>query len=1009
MRLPNPFGFRPGPVTFWTTAIYLAVTIPLIYVHETVPPAPSAHSLGKQGLNLSEAWDDLQVITKQYHPFNSKANADVRQYLIDRSKEILDRNDVGYETDTTGGVIWNPSIERYTSSNTHDSNMVKANRPRGATLFDDRTSNVTWTVDSLLRSAKSGAQTWQGYYFEGDNFYVYIHGQDDPEGEWWKSPNDAQYNPGGVLVNCHFDSVSTGYGATDDGMSCVSMLQLLSYFTTEGRQPKHGVVLLFNNAEEDGLLGARAFGYSPLLKFCHTFVNLEGAGAGGRAMLFRTTDLQAAEAYAKSPHPFGSVVAANAFERGVIKSGTDFEVFAPAFGQRGLDIAFYEPRSRYHTEDDDSRHTSVRSVWHMLSAALASTERLSEVTGTVFNGDRADGDDGLVQNGKPTEGVYFDWYGSGWLAFPLRGLFAWSLTLLVVTPVVLFIVTYLLVRQDKYYYFAMDIWRHSEIHDEPVAINGWRGFFRYPLALVFAIGLTIASILLVAKVNPLIVYSSGYAVWAMTVSLFYFSFWLIMRGANFVRPTALHRGFALVWLFILSWALQVFAALVEDRIHLGGLYFAAFFHSAIFLALFISLLELFTLPGKHEFANRYQDDPVPEHVRITSSDNTITGNEDEEEDDEYAAESATETTPLRAGEPGYGSAEQTTFASTYRRTAQADESPAPSPVKSYPPYEHEQAWSGRLPTWTWFIQLLLLAPVHVIIVGNLGLIQTSSMNMTGADGGGLLAPLMGIGIMTILLLLPLTPFMHRITRHVPLFLLVVFIATFIYNLVAFPFSTDYRYKLYFQEVIDVDAETDIASLSGLPEYVEAVVSSIPSAASQGYNCSEKSSRAGLTACKYAVSSLSPHLVDDTEPADLITVTSSLSSDGRTANLQIDAVDSKMCILELSRPVYGFKLAKGLPLDERFGSSPQNGMKSITLFRREWDGAWDVELQLTRDIRETDPKAFDVTAKCAYSDMNNDKTIPVLRELYQYMPKWAVISKAAVGLVEVRKKFTVGED
>ncbi|PTB35659.1 hypothetical protein M441DRAFT_153039 [Trichoderma asperellum CBS 433.97] len=1008
MRLPNPFSFRPGPVTFWTTAIYLAVTIPLIYVHETVPPAPSAHSLSRQGLNLSEAWDDLQIITKQYHPFNSKANAQVRQYLIDRSKEILDRNGVPHKTDLAGGVIWNPSVERYTSKSHDNSNVASAKQPRGATIFDDRISNVTWTVDSLLQSAKKGPQTWQGYYFEGDNFYVYIHGQDDPDDGWWNSQDGvADYSrAGGVLVNCHFDSVSTGYGATDDGMSCVSMLQLLSYFTTEGRQPKHGIVLLFNNAEEDGLLGARAFGYSPLLKFCHTFVNLEGAGAGGRAMLFRTTDLQAAEAYAKSPHPFGSVVAANAFERGVIKSGTDFEVFAPAFGQRGLDIAFYEPRSRYHTEDDDSRHTSVRSIWHMLSAALASTERLSEVTGTVFSGDRADGDGSLVQNGKPTEGVYFDWYGSGWLAFPLRGLFAWSLTLLVVTPVVLFLVTYLLVRQDKYYYFAMDIWRHSEIHDEPVAINGWRGFFRYPLALIFAIGLTIASILLVAKVNPLIIYSSGYAVWAMTISLFYFSFWLIMRGANFVRPTALHRGFALVWLFVLSWALQVIAALVEDRIHLGGLYFAAFFHSAIFLALFISLLELFALPGKHEFANRYQDDPAPEHVRVTSSDNTITGNEDEEEDHEYAAESATETTPLRAGEAGYGSSDQPTFASTYRRSAQAEESPAPSPVKSYPPYEHEQAWSGRLPTWTWFIQLLLLAPVHVIIIGNLGLIQTSSMNMTGADGGSLLAPLMGIGVMTILLLLPLTPFMHRITRHVPLFLLVVFIATFIYNLVAFPFSTDYRYKLYFQEVIDVDAKTDVVSLSGLPEYAQAVVSSIPSAASQHINCSEKSSRAGLTACKYAVSSLAPNLVDGKTPEELIEVKGSILPGGRTATLQIDAAESKMCILDLSRPVYGFKLDKGLPLDERFGSSPQNGMKSITLFRREWKGAWDVELQLTRDIRETDPKPFNVTVKCAYSDMNDKKTIPVLHELYQYMPKWAVISKAAVGLVEVRKKYTV---
>lgn len=118
-------------------------------------------------------------------------------------------------------------------------------------------------------------------------------------------------------------------------MSCVTLLQLLSYFSAEGRQPKNGIVLLFNNAEEDGLLGANAFGYSPLLSFCHTFVNLEGAGAGGRAMLFRTTDLQVARAYGQSPHPFGSVVAANAFERGVIKSGTDYQVFAGIFGQRG--------------------------------------------------------------------------------------------------------------------------------------------------------------------------------------------------------------------------------------------------------------------------------------------------------------------------------------------------------------------------------------------------------------------------------------------------------------------------------------------------------------------------------------------------------------------------------------------------------------------------------------------------------------------------------------------------
>jgi hypothetical protein len=295
-------------------------------------------------------------------------------------------------------------------------------------------------------------------------------------------------------------------------MSCVSMLQLLSYFTSSGRQPKHGVVLLFNNAEEDGLLGAYAFSQSPLAPFCHTFVNLEGAGAGGRAMLFRATDLEATKAYAKSPYPFGSIVADNAFKSGLIKSGTDYEVFDQYLGQRGVDIAFYEPRSRYHTEDDDARHSSVNSIWHMLSAALATTERLSEVTGTVFSGDRSDGDQRLPQNGKPTRGVWFDLLGRAWGAFPLRGLFAWSLSLLVATPLILSVITYLLIRKDKYYFFARDVKIHSEHNDDPVRLGGWRGLFRFPLAFIFAGALTIASAYLLAKINPFIIYSSGYAV-----------------------------------------------------------------------------------------------------------------------------------------------------------------------------------------------------------------------------------------------------------------------------------------------------------------------------------------------------------------------------------------------------------------------------------------------------------------------------------------------------------------
>ncbi|RMJ05072.1 Vacuolar membrane protease [Fusarium kuroshium] len=1033
MRFSNPFAFRPGPVSFWTTVIYLALVIPLIYVHETVPSAPSDRSL-YQGLNLTEAWLDLQTISRAFHPYNSHENDVVRQFLIDRTKEILDRNSMPYTTETIGGVDWHT---RTTFAQTQDSVLNPRDesiqsRPRGATLFDDKISNVTWTYNTARPTGTNIAKgTWMGQYFEGNNYYVYIHGKDDPEGEWWRSESAYKKfrGQGGVLVNCHFDSVSTGYGATDDGMSCVSMLQLLSYFTLQGRQPKNGIVLLFNNAEEDGLLGARAFGYSPLLHFTHTFVNLEGAGAGGRAILFRTTDLQAAKVYAKSPHPFGSVVAANAFERGVIKSATDYEIFADIFGQRGMDIAFYAPRARYHTNQDDTRHTSVNSIWHMLSAALASTERFSQITGTVFHGDRSDGKSDLVQNGKKAEGVWFDIFGAAWAVFALRGLFAWSLTLLVATPLILVAMTYILVRKDKYYFFSRDIKMHHDINDDPVVLGGWKGFLRFPFALVFAGALTIASTLLLAKFNPLIIYSSPYAVWSMTLSLFYFSFWLIMRGASFVRPSALHRGFVLIWLFALGWGLQVLGAVAEDRMHIAALYATVFLQSAVFLALFISLLEQFALLGKHDFAMQLHDAHQARDISSHGTDHESRPQPEEEpaqtEGDDDGSEDATETTPLRANEPGYGSSTRTSFAATYRRSV-AENAPSPPRMRRYQPYEHEQSWSGRLPSWTWIIQFLLLAPVPVILFGNLGLVAMSALQMTGTDGGSLLVPVLSLGIVSIFLLLPLTPFIHRVSHHIPMFLLCVFAGTFIYNLVAFPFSDSHRFKFYFQQVVDLDNGTDTVSIVGLEKFSRSVIKSLPSASSQDIKC-EKAVGRDLMECLYDSSSLSPHLVEGKTPRELITFETVDGTNASKGRLRIDALDSRLCYLHTSRPIYGFAVDGGAARDPRFGGFPSEGFKTIQLWRRDRDRPWTVNLYLDEHAQQADKSSegghskqlghssvvhrraddpLEVTVRCAWSDANKPGTIPALDELLKYMPTWAAVTKKNVGLVEVRKTYKV---
>lgn len=523
----------------------------------------------------------------------------------------------------------------------------------------------------------------------------------------------------------------------------------------------------------------------------------------------------------------------------------------------------------------------------------------------------------------------------------------------------------------------------------------------------------------------------------MTLSLFYFAFWLIMRGSSFVRPSALHRGYVLIWLFSLGWGLQVICAVLEDRMHIAALYSTVFLQSAIFLALLISLLEQFGLLGKHEFAlqlhDAHQARDVPNHDQNQAAQAQPDQEPDHSEEAASDTEDATERTPLRAGEPDYGSNAQPSFANTYRRSV-AGNAPAPPRMRRYQPFDHEQTWSGRLPSWTWVIQFLLLAPVPVILFGNLGLIVMSALQMTGTDGGSLLVPLVSLGVLSILLLIPLTPFIHRVSHHVPLFLLCVFIGTFVYNLVAFPFSSSHRFKFYFQQVVDLDNSTSTVSIMGLEGYAHEVMKFVPSLSNQEPKC-EPGARDGLVDCQYDASSLPPNLVEGKAVEKLISVKTMNGTNG-SVRLQIHALDTRLCYVQASQPVYGFAVEGGVSRDPRFGKYPPEGFQRIQIWRRDRDRPWNLTLFLNErsksfgggaDSVEQSPEGqdgelkarsadwvlpttrkdqFKVRISCAWSDANEPGTIPAFDELLKYMPTWAAVTKKNVGLVEVRKTYTV---
>lgn len=991
----NPVAFTSLPVTIITSLVYFALIVSLLVIHHTVPEAPR----NLAGTNLTEAWLDLQTLSNGFHPFNSRRNDYIRDWLLRRITEIVTENGV--------------SSASYPSSGGTLEDVHKSSESAPIVIFSDNVSNVSFQFD------QKGKAPVPSVYFEGTNIIVYIRGSEDDPNDWFLTDKKPK-GEGGVLVNAHYDSVSIGFGATDDGVGVISVLQLIKYFSSKDQRPKKGIVALLNNGEEDYLNGALAFGVHPMSKFPHTFLNLEGAGAGGRATLFRSTDTEITRYYQSSKYPFGAVVSGDAFKRGVIRSDTDYSVFTKEYGMRGLDVAFMEPRARYHTSQDDTRHTSKASLHHMLSAALSTMQGITSDTSTTFEG--KDPEKWKVASGKGSTGVWFDLFGSAMAVFRLRTLFALSVTLLVVAPLFLIVIGVILYKVDKLYLFTSYKHHHHAEGDDSVPTKGWRGIFRWPIAFILATAAVVGLAFLVSDVNPYILSSSQYSVWSMMISAWVFVAWFCTRTADYFRPTAFQRAYNLLWAFTVGWLFLIVTTVFERNPKLAGGYLMVFYFACISLATTIAFLEQFSLPRKSAYADEIEGIMPTEHPIERSRPGSISSarlmapseEEDATDNNPEAGEEnddPTETTSLlRGGGPRTFKKSHT---SPHRPTAEIDDSPKAKHQRQV--YGSEQPWSHALPSSLWLLEFLLLAPFPLIIIGQVSLLFTTATDQTLADGNSPLFLYIGIAILTVLLFAPLGPFLHRYTYHIPLFLMLVFAGTAIYNLTAFPFSANNRLKLYFVQEVDLDSGINTVSLTGIDPktgpFLKDAIASLPSAAGQTPFCTASKRRRDLTECSWH--GLPPRVVPNTHPdvppeigyADWLTFNASRAPDGAaSARFQVSGLETRACKILFNRPITDFTVA-GAGEHSRFRKVSEHGATEL----RWWSRTWEKEIDVTvlwdaGDGEEGD--GLDGRVVCLWSDANESGVIPALDEARRFAPTWVAISNAGQGLVEGSKAFLV---
>ena len=187
--------------------------------------------------------------------------------------------------------------------------------------------------------------------------------------------------PGGpaVLVTAHYDSREIALGAGDDASGVVTILETLRALGT-GPQLRNDLIVLITDAEELGLLGARAFvDEHPWMDDVALVVSIEMRGGGGPSMMFETgaENGWVIDALRRAnPHPAANSLGFEIYRR--MPNDTDFTPFNEA-GKQGLNFAGLARAHVYHQVYDSPENLSEGTLQHHGSQVLAMLREFGDV------------------------------------------------------------------------------------------------------------------------------------------------------------------------------------------------------------------------------------------------------------------------------------------------------------------------------------------------------------------------------------------------------------------------------------------------------------------------------------------------------------------------------------------------------------------------------------------------------------------------------------------------------
>mgnify|MGYP000729700593 CR=1 FL=1 len=187
-----------------------------------------------------------------------------------------------------------------------------------------------------------------------------------------------------LLLLSHYDSALTpSFGASDAGSGVVTILESIRAYLASGKTPKNDIIILFTDAEEVGLDGARLFvNRHPWAKNVGLTLNFEARGSGGPSNMIVETNggnknLIQAFIDAKVKYPTASSLMYSIYK--MLPNDTDSTVFREDGDIDGFFFAFIDDHYDYHTANDTFENLDRKTLQHQGEYLLPLIHHFAEI------------------------------------------------------------------------------------------------------------------------------------------------------------------------------------------------------------------------------------------------------------------------------------------------------------------------------------------------------------------------------------------------------------------------------------------------------------------------------------------------------------------------------------------------------------------------------------------------------------------------------------------------------